>query len=578
VTARDLPDEIDGEDSVTVLPGLVAIGTVHTEVELLSVLVLSQNFIATYPLPRSGEVTVGRSHSVEIYVDDPIVSRRHAILSAKPPTIRDLGSSNGTRVLGVQLAPGEKRELAVGDIIMMGSSALLIQRGDAKVRPRRFWTQEHFEARLREECSRGDRAGRFSVACLHFGRDVPDVGVRRLLARALRTSDVVGECGRSVYALLLVDADTGQSRLVLDRIADALKQHDVTARWGIAHFPADGRTGEALLAKAQIVADPVDAGAESPPHSEGRVVADAVTQELYRVADRVAAGDISVLITGETGVGKEVMAEEIHRRSPRQARPFLRLNCAALSESLLESELFGHERGAFTSAVAAKPGLLETADGGVVLLDEIGEMPMNLQVKLLRVIEEKQVRRVGGLKSHPLDVRFLAATNRDLQKHAARGLFRMDLYYRLAGVTLAIPPLRDRPGDIKPLVQTFLHHASRHLGGSLPTMSEEALGLLCAYHWPGNIRELKHVIERAVLLAGNSTITGAHVSLEKAPPGDQEGRVINGASAADDDRRRVLEVLTACGGNQSRAAKKLGMSRGALIRRLVTYGITRPRE
>ena len=300
------------------------------------------------------------------------------------------------------------------------------------------------------------------------------------------------------------------------------------------------------------------------------------TQALYDVAERVAAGDISVLITGETGVGKEVMAEEIHRRSPRRTRPFLRLNCAALSESLLESELFGHERGAFTSAVAAKPGLLETADGGVVLLDEIGEMPISLQVKLLRVIEEKQVRRVGGLKSCRVDVRFLAATNRDLQKHAAVGLFRMDLYYRLAGVTLAIPPLRERRGDIKPLVQTFLLQASRHLGGSTPILSEAALELLDTYHWPGNIRELRHVIERAVLLAGSAPITPAHLSLEKPPIA--ESATSEPAPSDDEERRRILEVLTACGGNQSRAAKKLGLSRGALIRRLVTYGITRPQE
>nr|MBA3541853.1 sigma 54-interacting transcriptional regulator [Deltaproteobacteria bacterium] len=506
-------DKVDGEDSVTVIPSS-EMSALLTDVEVLSVLVLSQNFIATYPFPEAGEVTVGRSHSVEIYVDDPIVSRRHAILSATPaPSIRDLGSSNGTRVLGQQLAPGTTQTLAVGDVVMVGSTALLIQRGAATVRPRRFWTQEHFEDRLREECSRAERTGsRFSVACLQVGRHVPDVVVRQLLARTLRTSDVVGECGRAMYAILIVDTQPGQSRVVINRIAADLSQ--VAAGWGVAEFPGDGKTGDELLAKAQIVADEPGPG-PALSGSEGRVVADAVTQELFRVADRIAAGDISVLILGETGVGKEVMAEEIHRRSPRRARPFLRLNCAALSETLLESELFGHERGAFTSAVAAKPGLLETADGGVVLLDEIGELPMSLQVKLLRVIEEKQVRRVGGLKSRLLDVRFLAATNRDLQEHAARGLFRMDLYYRLAGATLSIPPLRERPGDIEPLVRTFLLQASRHLGGQPATITTEALAALVAYRWPGNIRELRHVIERAVLLAGSAPITPAHLPVEK---------------------------------------------------------------
>jgi len=567
-------------ESVTVVPSMSvpSLGGAPGE-ETLSVLVLSQNFIAIYSLPESGEVTIGRSNSVEIYVDDPVVSRRHALLSVMPcPTIRDLGSSNGTRVHGVQLPPGVMRELAVGDVVVVGSSALLIQRGAAAVQPRRFWDHAHFEARLNEECSRAERMGtRFSVACLHVGRDVPDVGVRRILATMLRTSDVVGEAGPSAYAILIIDAHTDQSRMVLDRIVADLAKHEVVASWGIAQFPDDGRTGEALLAKAQPIAEPRDPAFAV---SDGRVVADTVTQELFRMAERIAAGDISVLIVGETGVGKEVMAEEIHRRSPRAAGPFLRLNCGALSESLLESELFGHERGAFTSAVAVKPGLLETADGGVVLLDEIGEMPMSLQVKLLRVIEEKQVRRVGGVKSRPLDVRFIAATNRDLAEHAARGLFRQDLYYRLAGATLEIPPLRKRPGDIEPLARTFLLHASRHLGVPA-TISPEALALLRTYRWPGNIRELRHVIERAVLLAGSTPITPAHLPVEKVRSVDRERTVDPEESDEtdnDEDRQAIIEVLTACGGNQSRAAKQLGMSRGALIRRLERYGIVRPRK
>ena len=581
--------KVAGEDSVTVVPSMSVAASLAASVgETLSVLVLSQNFIAIYSLPESGEVTVGRSNSVEIYVDDPLVSRRHAILSAAPhPTIRDLDSSNGTRVQGVILPPGVTRELAVGDVVMVGSAALLVQRGGATVHPRRFWAHEHFQARLKEECARADRMGsRFSVASLHVDRQVPDVGVRQILASALRTSDVVGECGPSVYAILIVDANLEQSRVVLDRIVADLAKHEVAACWGIAQFPSDGRTGEELLARAQPIAE--DRG-PALAVAEGRVVADVVTQELFRVAERIAAGDISVLIVGETGVGKEVMAEEIYRRSRRAARPFLRLNCGALSESLLESELFGHERGAFTSAVAVKPGLLETADGGVVLLDEIGEMPMSLQVKLLRVLEEKQVRRVGGVKSRPLDVRFIAATNRDLERHAARGLFRQDLYYRLAGATLEIPPLRRRSGDIEPLARTFLLHASRHLGVPA-TISPEAFALLRAYRWPGNIRELRHVIERAVLLAGNAPITPAHLPLGKLQPSDR-GRPpppdepdepdepdAGDATVDGEVRQHIIDVLAACGGNQSRAAKQLGMSRGALIRRLERYDIIRPRK
>jgi len=578
----DLP-KVAGEDSVTVVPSLaVAAALAASFDESLSVLVLSPTFIASYALPESGEVTIGRSNSVEIYVDDPLVSRRHAIISTAPrPAIRDLGSSNGTRVDGVQLPAGETRELAVGDVVTVGSAALLIQRGATAVYPRRFWASEHFEARLKEECARAERLGcGFSVACFRVGRHVPDIGVRQVLAAALRTSDVAGECGPSVYAVLIVDATTAQSRVVIDRIAAELERREFEASWGVADFPSDGRNAEDLLAGAQPI---VEDHGPALAVAQGRVVVDAVTQELFRFAERIAAGDISVLLVGETGVGKEVIAEEIYRRSPRAGRPFLRLNCGALSESLLESELFGHERGAFTSAVAAKPGLLETANGGVVLLDEIGEMPMNLQVKLLRVLEDKEARRIGGVKSHPLDLRFIAATNRDLERHAARGLFRQDLYYRLAGATIEVPPLRRRPGDIGPLVHVFLvqasRHASRHLAAPA-AISPEALALLRAYRWPGNIRELRNVIESAVLLAGNAMITPAHLPLERmqaaregTPPPEMLVEPMD-----DEARQTVIDALAACGGNQSRAAKQLGMSRGALIRRLERYGVVRPRK
>ncbi|HEU4728215.1 MAG TPA: FHA domain-containing protein, partial [Kofleriaceae bacterium] len=286
----DFP-RVAGEDTVTVIPSIsVASSLTSPDEETLSVLVLSQSFLAVYPLPASGEVTIGRSSSVEIYVDDPLVSRRHAILALTPrPTLRDLDSSNGTRVQGVKLPPGVTQELEVGDVVMVGSAALLLQRGGATLHPRRFWSQEHFEARLEEECARADRIGsRFSVACLHLGRHVPDVGIRQALAAALRTSDVVGECGSSEYAILIVDTDTVQSRTLLNGIAADLATRDLVASWGIADFPADGRTGEALLSRARrpIAQDRGPARAVS----DGRVVIDPLTQELFRVAERIAAG------------------------------------------------------------------------------------------------------------------------------------------------------------------------------------------------------------------------------------------------------------------------------------------------
>jgi two-component system, NtrC family, response regulator AtoC len=239
-----------------------------------------------------------------------------------------------------------------------------------------------------------------------------------------------------------------------------------------------------------------------------RVLIDPVMVQLDALARSVAAGNISVLLTGETGCGKEVFAEVIHRASPRADKPFLSLNCAALSEALLESELFGYERGAFTGATHAKAGLLESAEGGTVFLDELGEMPPSLQAKLLRALEQRHLIRVGGLKSKPVDVRFVSATNRDLEAEVARGTFRRDLFYRINGATLFIPPLRERPSEIEPLARMFAERASRELARqTVPGLSPDAVQALLQHDWPGNIRELKNVMDRALLVCRGPAIT-----------------------------------------------------------------------
>jgi transcriptional regulator with PAS, ATPase and Fis domain len=218
-----------------------------------------------------------------------------------------------------------------------------------------------------------------------------------------------------------------------------------------------------------------------------------------------------VLLLGETGVGKEVLAQSIHKLSPRRDAPFLALNCAALTESLLESELFGNERGAFTGAVTARPGLFESAQGGTVFLDELGELPMVIQVKLLRVLEERRVTRVGGRSPISVDVRFIAATNKDLEASIERGTFREDLYYRLAGITLTIPPLRERASEIVPLALRFLRMTAAKMGRSEPTLSPDARVAMLRYSWPGNVRELRNVIDRALVLAAGDTIELSHM-------------------------------------------------------------------
>jgi DNA-binding NtrC family response regulator len=320
------------------------------------------------------------------------------------------------------------------------------------------------------------------------------------------------------------------------------------------------------------------------------VIEDPAMQQLYRLVDRVAASDISVLLLGETGAGKEVMAEAIHSRSPRASKPLLRLNCAALAESLLESELFGYEKGAFAGADQTKPGLLETAEGGTVLFDEIGEMPAALQAKLLRVLEERMVTRVGGLRPRPIDVRFISATHRDLGAEASRGRFRQDLFFRLNGISLVIPPLRERPAEIEALARSFLA-AARAPGAPEPTLSPAAVAALKAHPWPGNVRELRNVMGRALVLSGGGTIEPEHLKLESPRPAPQPEPVSSptpapapaqagSLSEAIDalEKQRILDALERCAGNQSRAAKMLGISRGTLLSRLDAFGIPRPRK
>jgi two-component system, NtrC family, response regulator AtoC len=565
----------------------------HTLGREISVVVMSPRFAATYRLPASGEVTIGRSKSVEIYVDDHSVSRNHAIITLGPQlAVRDLGSSNGTRVGGVRLAPDVQRHIKVGDAITVGSATLLLQRALVPIAPRRFWSAGDLAGQLEEECARAKRAqADLVLACLRVDRLALDIGVRQLLAQTLGPTAIVGETLAEEYAIIHVDTGLRGAREVMERIASGLAARHIKALWGLAQFSRDGTSAHQLIAAAQL------AIGDSPvalPASKRPVFAEPQMHELHAFVRMIAAGQLSVLIQGETGVGKEVIAEEIHRLSPRTAGPFLRLNCAALSEALLESELFGYEKGAFTSAEKAKPGLIETASGGTVFLDEIGELPMNLQVKLLRVIEEKQAIRVGGLKPRPLDVRFVAATNRDLEEQAARGRFREDLYYRLAGATVKVPPLRERPADIEPLARLFVQNAVAHLGGHHLELDPAALDLIRAYGWPGNIRELRNVIERAALICGSGPIRPVHLPGKMrggesasagdgspgAPPPAPSGQPDDGEreEAHDPEGTQIIEVLAACGGNQSRAAKLLGLSRSALIRRLEKLGVVRPRK
>jgi DNA-binding NtrC family response regulator len=290
-----------------------------------------------------------------------------------------------------------------------------------------------------------------------------------------------------------------------------------------------------------------------------------------------------VLVTGESGTGKEVVARYLHRGSPRAKGPFVALNCAALPEQLLESELFGHERGAFTGALQARAGKIEQATGGVLFLDEVGEMSPAVQAKFLRVLQEREYQRVGGTRTLKADVRVVAATNRDPKRAIERGEFREDLYYRLSVFELRLPPLRERPEDILVLAEAFLEEVGTSVGRPAAGISEDARELLLSHSWPGNVRELKNAIERAVILAKGGLVTHEHLpmAVARAPEAASTAAVATAASLPpggvklDAVERDVLEkAMAQAKGNKTRAAQLLGLPRGQLYSLLRRHGLT----
>jgi DNA-binding NtrC family response regulator len=284
-------------------------------------------------------------------------------------------------------------------------------------------------------------------------------------------------------------------------------------------------------------------------------------QEVFKSIAQVAPSRATVLVTGESGTGKELVAAAIHHLSPRSGKPFVRLHCAALAESLLESELFGHERGSFTGADRRREGRFEQADGGTLFLDEIGEISPSTQVKLLRVLQEHELERVGGNQTLRVDVRVIAATNRNLKELVAEGKFREDLFYRLNVINVELPPLRRRRSDVLALAAFFLEKYARQNEKHIEGFSTEALDTLHTYDWPGNVRELENVIERAVVLAEGRTIEAKQLPIELIPRVNAQTKIkIPGSSMNEIERLAILATLEACGGSTSRAAEILGIS------------------
>jgi len=589
---------------------------------------MSQGGVFISPLPTSGEVTIGRSTQVDVRIDDVKASRVHAVLRVgEHVEIVDRGSTNGTLVGDRRLTPQEPVRLELGSMITIGSTVLALQQVGPQSAPERVWSQAVFETRVENE----ERVARGSGTTFAIVRIESEPGAEpnastssstealrrsdvtraqrfdRVMNEALRPTDVILPLGPGLFEVLLPRTASEAASAIASQLRVRLREAGFPVDAGFATYPTDGRSKEALEARAEAKQhEEADEDERERPPRSVQLDSSAMAR-LAPLVRKVAGSTINVLILGETGVGKEVMAQSIHDQSPRASGPLVTFNCAALSESLLESELFGHEKGAFTGAVQMKRGLLETAEGGTVFLDEIGEMPLTLQVKLLRVLEQREVQRVGSLKALPIDVRFIAATNRDLVAEIAAKRFREDLYFRLNGMTLTIPPLRERVEAIEALAPAFVAQASERARHAPPAIAPPVMALLKRHRWPGNIRELRNVMERATLLSGGETITLEHIPSETmgrvvlpaagttagttlggvtlrpppvAPPqsGPGSAEITARRPANDGERARILAALEQCAGNQTKAAKVLGVSRRTLVSRLSQYAIPRPRK
>ncbi len=501
-------------------------------------------------------IVIGRGADADIVVDHAKASRAHASirLRAGVLVVEDLGSRNGTRV-NDRVLRGESTVLRSGDRIYVGATEVL-----AAVPERRAEGRDFLEVELAQMvAARGGAVVLVRVAFAH----TPEEEVLDAVDREVGEQGfVVPGSERELYALV--------AGVEPRAIAERVRRVAPSAQVSTAAHPSDGSTARVLLKAAERAA-----GATLTERPD-TIVADPVMLKVYEVVRRIAPVPTTALLLGETGVGKEVVAETLHRSSPRADGPFIKINCGALPENLLESELFGHEKGAFTGADRTKIGLFEAATGGTIFLDEIGEMSATAQVRLLRVLESRRLTRLGSTAEIPIDVRVVCATHRDLPALVEAGTFRSDLYYRVATTTLRIPPLRERPLELTLLARSFADAASARAGLPPASLGEDVMKLLQAHPFPGNVRELKNAMDHAVVMAGGGPIGASH--LPESIGGDRPRAAALSPvrqQVADAEKKAVLDALAKTGGNRTHAAALLGVSRRTLVYKLARYGIGR---
>jgi DNA-binding NtrC family response regulator len=552
-------------------------------------------------LKEGGTLVVGRGESADLTVPESKVSREHVRLSCLDGavTVEDLGSTNGTLVNGERVEQGR---IDWRDTVVIGPIRITIYplEGLPEVRD----DHDFFLSDLQNEVQRARYFQREGwLLLLRFEHPVSSEQVASVEVE-LREVDRCCRYSEQVLEVLLLEA----SATWVDALAHRLiRLPRGPRRASLVGFPAAGTSAQALLEKGleslhcvpdgeiRVVAqgEDVPVGGSEP----GVVIASSEMKALYEVVPRAAASDLPVLLHGETGTGKELLARAIHRQSARRSARLLCVNCAAIAQSLLESTLFGHERGAFTGATQRRAGIFEAATGGTVFLDEIGELSSAAQAALLRVLENGTVLRVGATTEIAVDVRLIAASNRNLEALSASGTFRADLFYRLNTFLLHIPPLRSRREEIGPLVEYFIRRANARHGRAIQGVDPEAARLLHAYRWPGNVRELKNAIERAVAVATGRQIAGKHLPQavwradvqRPTRPGGNSVQALAGskddtalrqldsldlrASLQRTEKQLILEALRRAQGNRKQAAHLLGVPLRTLANRIAKLGI-----
>jgi Nif-specific regulatory protein len=563
-----------------------------------------------FPL-LNGELLVGRAPNADVVLSEPEIGWRHCQIHKRGErfTISDLRSSIGTYINGMRSA---ERWLEDRDQIGIGKTVLMFRSGEAEVNPP-VASAESRETKpvLLAACS---MVFLFRALAAATSDPAQNQVLRNLILRLVSDfipSDegflLLGSSGRELQIRLSEFASPSQAQFsdLLTRVCeDGATTNDRARLVGVPLY-MEAALGGALMVQVRAeeagklathletltaIASLASVGFEANHEVEtlkaekallqqeiagnsGIVGTSAVVRRLHDLIERVAPRDTTVLITGESGTGKELVARALHENSARAERPFIAVNCAALSETLFESELFGHEKGAFTGAVSMKRGRFELAQGGTIFLDEVGELALPLQAKLLRVLQQREFERVGGTQVLSLDIRVIAATNRDLSEDVREGKFREDLYHRLNVVTLLSPPLRDRKEDIPLLARFFLDRSAKKCKRSVQGLSQEAEELLAQYSWPGNVRELENAMERAVVLGVSDLVLPEDLpeTLLEAAPG--AGGTKYHSSVGNAKREAILEAYAQNNGDYKLAARALGLHPNYLLRLVRNLGL-----